>query len=74
MNSIEVIGWENAAAIIRALLNSNYEVLVFSDELNSPWADQRSERVYHIEFSHREFESGFQKINDEEAHEVKNEQ
>lgn len=62
LNSIEVIGWENAAAIIRALLQNNYEVLIFSDEINSPWADQRTERAYSIQFSHREFEQGFQKV------------
>jgi hypothetical protein len=61
-------------AIIRALLHSNYEVLVFSDEINSPWADERSERIYGIEYSHREYESGFEKVNDEEEHELKDEQ
>lgn len=49
---IEVIGWENAIAIIRALAHSNYEVLIISDENVSPWHDQRSERIYRIEFSH----------------------
>lgn len=64
---IEVIGWENAVAIIRALVHSNYEVLISSDENVSPWHDQRSERVYRIEYSHRDYEQGFEKqIEDEQ--------
>ena len=67
MNSfIEVIGWENAMAIVRALTHSNYEVLIFSDEDISPWHDQRSERVYRIEYSHRDYEQGFEKLEEED--------
>lgn len=63
---IEVIGWENAVAIVRALAHSNYEVLISSEENVSPWHDQRTERVYRIEFSHREYESGFFKTHPED--------
>jgi hypothetical protein len=66
LNSIEIIGWENAMAIVKALTNSNYEVLISSDEAISPWQEKRTEQVYHIEFSHREFEQGFIKQEDEQ--------
>jgi hypothetical protein len=62
---IEVIGWENAMAVVRALTHSNYEVLISSDEGISPWHDQRSERVYRIEYSHRDYEQGFEKLEEE---------
>jgi hypothetical protein len=66
LNSIEVVGWDSAAAIIKALTENNYEVLVLSDEGPSPWHDQRRERFYHIEFSHRKFENGFVKAPEDE--------
>ncbi len=53
-------------AIVRALTHSNYEVLIFSDEDISPWHDQRSERVYRIEYSHRDYEQGFEKLEEED--------
>jgi hypothetical protein len=61
-----VIGWEHAAAIIKALLENDYEVLVFSDEAPLPRHDEQTERIYAIQFSHRKFENGFEKVKEDE--------